>query len=152
MTHLVLLAGGVGERVGAGMPKQFVEVLGRPVIAYTLEIFEKHREIDDILVVCHREWRDVLDEIVRVNGFRKVVKVVDGGEDFQMGEADGHFTYVEDPDGTLIEFVETFKIPVLKKLGIYINLKDKNEQITELARHLLPDASVAVEAFSADLS
>lgn len=53
--------------------------------------------------------------------------VCDGGEDFQMGEADGHFTYVEDPDGTLIEFVETFKIPVLKKLGIYINLKNKNE-------------------------
>lgn len=89
MTHLVLLAGGVGERVGASMPKQFVEVLGRPVIAYTLEIFEKHREIDDILVVCHREWRDVLDEIVRVNGFRKVVKVVDGGEDFQHSMING---------------------------------------------------------------
>lgn len=89
MTHLVLLAGGVGERVGAGMPKQFVEVLGRPVIAYTLEIFERHPEIDDILVVCHRAWRDALDGIVTANGFRKVVKVVDGGEDFQHSMING---------------------------------------------------------------
>lgn len=42
---------------------------------------------------------------------------------FDMGEASGHFTYIEDPDGTLIEFVETHKIPVLKKLGIYLNLR-----------------------------
>jgi hypothetical protein len=39
-----------------------------------------------------------------------------------MGEAAGHFSYVEDPDGTLIEFVETHKIPIIKKLGWYIDL------------------------------
>lgn len=54
--------------------------------------------------------------------------VCDSGADFQMGEADGHFTYVEDPDGTLIEFVETFKIPVIKKLGIYLHLKGKDPE------------------------
>lgn len=91
MTHLVLLAGGIGQRVGAGIPKQFVEVLGRPVIAYTLEIFERHQEIDDILVVCHREWRDFLEEIVRTNGFKKVVKIVDGGADFQHSMINGMY-------------------------------------------------------------
>lgn len=89
MTHLVLLAGGVGQRVGAGRPKQFVDVLGRPVIAYTLEIFERHPEIDDILVVCHREWRNFLEDIVRVCGFKKVVKIVDGGVDFQHSMING---------------------------------------------------------------
>ncbi|MDR0394294.1 MAG: VOC family protein [Tannerella sp.] len=54
--------------------------------------------------------------------------VCDSGADFRMGEAGGHFTYVEDPDGTLIEFVETFKIPVLKKLGIYLHLKNKDDR------------------------
>ena len=44
-----------------------------------------------------------------------------------MGEANGHFTYVEDPDGTLIEFVETFKIPIVKKLGLYLNLAGKDD-------------------------
>jgi catechol 2,3-dioxygenase-like lactoylglutathione lyase family enzyme len=47
---------------------------------------------------------------------------VDGGAGFEMGEAAGHFTYIEDPDGTLIEFVETKKIPILKKLGWYLDL------------------------------
>ena len=53
--------------------------------------------------------------------------VCDSGTDFGMGDADGHFTYVEDPDGTLIEFVETFKIPIAKKLGLYLNLKSKDD-------------------------
>jgi catechol 2,3-dioxygenase-like lactoylglutathione lyase family enzyme len=48
------------------------------------------------------------------------------GDSFDMGEAAGHFSYIEDPDGTLIEFVETHKIPVLKKIGWYLNLKNRD--------------------------
>ena len=48
------------------------------------------------------------------------------GESFDMGEAAGFFSYVEDPNGTLIEFVETHKVPVLKKLGIYLNLRKRD--------------------------
>lgn len=47
---------------------------------------------------------------------------------FDMGEATGHFAYNEDPAGTLIEYVETEKIPLLKKLGIYLNLKKFNRE------------------------
>ena len=53
--------------------------------------------------------------------------VCDSGANFDMGDANGHFTYVEDPDGTLIEFVETFKIPVIRKFGIYIDLKRRSD-------------------------
>lgn len=53
--------------------------------------------------------------------------VCDSGADFGMGEANGHFTYVEDPDGTLIEFVETFRIPIIKKLGLYLDLAKKDD-------------------------
>ena len=53
--------------------------------------------------------------------------VCDGGRDFDMGDANGHFTYVEDPNGTLIEFVETFKVPVMKKFGIYLNLGNRDD-------------------------
>jgi catechol 2,3-dioxygenase-like lactoylglutathione lyase family enzyme len=45
---------------------------------------------------------------------------------FDMGQASGHFTYNEDPDGTLIEYVETYKVPIVKKLGINYHLKQKN--------------------------
>jgi len=44
---------------------------------------------------------------------------------FDMGEAAGHFTYTEDPDGTLIEFVETHKLPILKKLGWFMDMKKR---------------------------
>lgn len=50
---------------------------------------------------------------------------VDGGSGFEMGEAAGHFTYIEDPDGALIEFVETKKIPIMKKLGWYLDLRKR---------------------------
>lgn len=51
---------------------------------------------------------------------------VDSGSTFDMGEAGGRFSYVEDPDGTWLEFVETHKVPVLKKLNWYINLKKRD--------------------------
>lgn len=47
---------------------------------------------------------------------------------FDMGEAAGHFTYIEDPDGTLIEFVETHRIPLLKALGINLNLDKRDPE------------------------
>lgn len=50
---------------------------------------------------------------------------VDSSNTFDMGEAGGRFSYIEDPDGTWIEFVETHKVPVIKKLGWYINLKNR---------------------------
>ena len=50
---------------------------------------------------------------------------VDSSDTFDMGEAGGRFSYIEDPDGTWIEFVETHKVPVMKKLGWYINLKNR---------------------------
>jgi catechol 2,3-dioxygenase-like lactoylglutathione lyase family enzyme len=48
------------------------------------------------------------------------------GNSFDMGEAAGHFAYIEDPDGTLIEFVETHKVPIIKKLGWYIDLRRRD--------------------------
>lgn len=50
---------------------------------------------------------------------------VDSDNTFDMGEAGGRFSYIEDPDGTLIEFVETHKVPILKKFGWYLNLKKR---------------------------
>jgi len=56
------------------------------------------------------------------------VKQKNEGESFEMGDAAGHFTYIEDPDGYLIEFVETHKIPIMKKLGIYLNLRERDPE------------------------
>jgi hypothetical protein len=45
-----------------------------------------------------------------------------------MGDASGRFTYIEDPDGTLIEFVETYRVGIAKKLNLYLNLMKRNRQ------------------------
>jgi catechol 2,3-dioxygenase-like lactoylglutathione lyase family enzyme len=48
------------------------------------------------------------------------------GQSFDMGEAAGHFAYTEDPDGTLIEFVETHKVPIVKALGWYLDMRKRD--------------------------
>lgn len=55
------------------------------------------------------------------------------GNSFDMGEAAGYFAYIQDPDGTLIEFVETHKVPILKKIGWYLDLRkrDPNKSLPE---------------------
>ena len=71
-------------------------------------------------------------DVVNMGELRKYSKeagfpfTVDSESSFDMGVAAGHFAYIADPDGTLIEFVETHKLPVIKKLGWYLNLKGRN--------------------------
>lgn len=55
---------------------------------------------------------------------------VDSSTSFDMGEAAGHFSYIEDPDGTLIEFVETYRIPILKKIGWYLDVSKRDRTKT----------------------
>lgn len=66
---------------------------------------------------------DSLKEKCKISGFPFTV---DSANSFDMGEAAGRFSYVEDPDSTLIEFVETHKVPILKKVGWYLNLQKRN--------------------------
>ncbi|MBR3012419.1 MAG: VOC family protein [Bacteroidales bacterium] len=65
-------------------------------------------------------------EFCAANGHPFTVDSCPDGEEFDMGDASGRFTYNEDPDGTLIEYVETHKIPVIKKLGWYIDMKKRD--------------------------
>jgi catechol 2,3-dioxygenase-like lactoylglutathione lyase family enzyme len=68
---------------------------------------------------------DLLREECKQKGFPFTVDV---DHSFDMGEAAGSFSYTEDPDGTLIEFVETHKIPILKSLGWYLNLRKRKPE------------------------
>lgn len=89
MNIAVILAGGVGSRVGADRPKQFVEVLGKPVLAYTTELYQKHPQIDRVEIVCHCQWMEYTKEMVRDYGFSKVRWIVPGGETFQDSVLNG---------------------------------------------------------------
>jgi catechol 2,3-dioxygenase-like lactoylglutathione lyase family enzyme len=62
---------------------------------------------------------------------------VDSSGSFDMGEAAGYFSYIEDPDGTLIEFVETHKIPILRKIGWYLDLRKRGNPAKSLPTWML---------------
>jgi catechol 2,3-dioxygenase-like lactoylglutathione lyase family enzyme len=68
---------------------------------------------------------DDLRTEVKEKGFPFTVDSAHQGDTFDMGEAAGSFSYIQAPEGTLIEFVETHKVPILKKFGIYINLNKR---------------------------
>lgn len=89
MNYVVIIAGGVGSRLGASVPKQFIEVLGKPVIAYTLDHFQNHPEIDAIELVCVDGFQDRLNDIIVRYGFTKVIKVVTGGSEYERSIMNG---------------------------------------------------------------
>lgn len=95
--YAIILAGGVGSRVGADRPKQFVEILGKPVLAYTIEAYQNHPEIDGIEVVCVKSHVDYLKEMVSKYNFNKVKWICLGGATFQ----DSVYNGVQNLDGEI---------------------------------------------------
>ena len=95
MNTAIILAGGVGSRVGANVPKQFIGVMGKPVLVYTMEIYQQHPEIDAIEVVCHAKYVDYLRELVGKYGLSKVRWITNGGETFQESCLNG-INFLED--------------------------------------------------------
>lgn len=77
--YVVLLAGGVGKRMGSDIPKQFLEVNGKPIIVYSIENFQRNPQIEKIVVVCVREWMDHVKELIRKYNLSKVEWVTEGG-------------------------------------------------------------------------
>lgn len=81
MVLSIILAGGSGSRIGGETPKQFIEVLGKPIIAYTIEAFERHPLVDEIIVVCKSEYIDFIHDMITANCYKKVVDVIPGGKE-----------------------------------------------------------------------
>lgn len=89
MNVAIILAGGVGKRVGYNIPKQFIRVKGKPILAYTLENFEKNSMIDAIEIVSHEDWKDECKQIVRDYNISKFRWITTGGKDFQDSVING---------------------------------------------------------------
>lgn len=75
----IIFAGGSGARMGSGIPKQFIEVNGKPIIIHTLDVFEEHLNVDEIYVACKEEYIGKLQKYVSRFMITKVVKIVPGG-------------------------------------------------------------------------
>lgn len=77
--YVILLAGGVGKRMGADIPKQFIEVNGKPVFVHTIENFQRNEQIEKIVVVCVKEWMEHLKKLILEYHLTKVEWVIEGG-------------------------------------------------------------------------
>lgn len=76
----LITASGIGARMGQDIPKQFINVFDKPILIYTLECFEKHPEIDAIVVVCLKGWESILKAYAKQFNITKLVSVINGGE------------------------------------------------------------------------
>ena len=84
MNYVIILAAGVGQRMrNGGMPKQFLKLMGKPIIIYTLEKFEICEEIDQVIVVCHGSYVEQMQGLIELYHINKVTKIVVGGNDRQ---------------------------------------------------------------------
>jgi 2-C-methyl-D-erythritol 4-phosphate cytidylyltransferase len=100
---VVIPAGGTGERFGGELPKQFVELQGKPLIVRTIEIFEKINEIDSIIIAVHSEWFTYTKELIAKFNLKKVKDVVVGGRERQDSIYNAlHSKEIEDSDIVLI--------------------------------------------------
>ena len=80
MATAIVIAGGVGKRMGMEIPKQFIMVNEKPIIIYTLESFDRHPKIDQVVVVCKHGWEDTMWGYIHEFGIKKVKWVIPGGK------------------------------------------------------------------------
>lgn len=81
MITALIFAGGTGQRMNSrSKPKQFLELHGKPILIYTIEHFEYHPEVDNIVVVCLEGWIHELKGLIARYGITKISSIVAGGE------------------------------------------------------------------------
>lgn len=148
MNTAVIFAGGTGKRMHSGnVPKQFLELNGKPIIIHTIEHFDKHPMIDAIVVVCIADWIDFLKGKLDEFGITKVVSVIPGGKTGQESIRNGLYEICDkvdcDPKDTVVlihdgvrplinEKLITDNIETVHKFGNAITVVPAIETIIEI--------------------
>ena len=89
MNIAVILAGGTGTRVGAKMPKQFILFNDKPILAYTVDLFQQNPNIEAIEIVCHRDCIEYVTDMIKKYDQTKVRWITNGGDTFQESTVNG---------------------------------------------------------------
>jgi len=83
MNAALILAGGTDPRFKMDVPKQFTNVNNRPLIVYTLEAFQKHEDIDEIVIICLDGWQEMVRVYAKQFHINKLTDIIPGGRDAQ---------------------------------------------------------------------
>ena len=79
--YAIILASGSGKRFNNDLPKQFANINNKTILEYSIEAFENNELIDGIILVIHPQYNDLTYKIIKNNGYKKVLKIIDGGEE-----------------------------------------------------------------------
>jgi 2-C-methyl-D-erythritol 4-phosphate cytidylyltransferase len=141
MNYAVVIAGGSGHRMGQDIPKQFINVYDKPVLIYTLEGFQRHPQIDAIIVVCIDGWENVVWAYAKQFNITKLKWIVPGGKSGQESIRNGVYALegIAKPDDIVVihdgvrplvdEAVLTDVLLVAHKYGNAVTSMPYNEQI-----------------------
>lgn len=100
MNVAVILAGGTGTRVGASMPKQFLDIDGRSVIERSIDAFDQAAGVDEVAIVVHPDWKSHMEGLVNRNSWQKVKRILEGGAERYMSSLNAIAAYLDYPDDT----------------------------------------------------
>ncbi len=101
MNIAVILAGGSGTRLGNDIPKQFMKIAGKQVIEHTIDVFENCRRIDEICIVSRPDFVSEVEALVVRNGYKKVKKILNGGQERYESTLAAVNAYTDDTDNML---------------------------------------------------
>ena len=153
MNHAIILAAGVGQRMrNGGMPKQFLKLMGKPIIVYTLEKFEENEEIDHIVIVCHGSYIDYMRKLVSVYHIDKVESIVIGGSDRQSSLKRGLSDVLEKGGSKEdIVLIHDGVRPLVSESTIHENIRVAREQGCAITVHPVTESVVITNDESAEM-
>lgn len=109
----LLTAAGIGSRIKQDIPKQFLHIKNKPIIIYTLEAFQKHPMIDEIIVVCLEGWEEFLKIYAKQYNITKLKYIVRGGKTGQESIKNGIMEAEKYYDGNDIIMIHDGNRPLI---------------------------------------
>jgi len=116
MNAAIILSGGVGSRLGTQIPKQYIEVGGRPIIDYCVSTFLNVSNIDIIIIVAAKQWQEFINNLVIKHASQKTIVLAEAGQTRQLSIFNGLRKIDEiKPDGVDIVIIHDAARPMVSK-------------------------------------
>lgn len=153
MNYAIVLAAGVGQRMrSGGLPKQFLKLMGKPVIIYTLEKFENSNDIDKVIVVCHGSYIDHMKSLIKTYQMEKIETIIVGGNDRQSSLKKG-LDAIKELGGTDSDIVVIHDgvRPLVTQNTIHENIRVAKKYGCAITVHPVTESVVITNSETADM-
>lgn len=154
MNYAIVLAAGVGQRMrNGGLPKQFLKLMGKPIVIYTLERFEACEEIDKVTIVCHGSYIEYMQSLLQLYQIKKVSKIIVGGRDRQSSLQRG-LSAIEESGGEIddIVMIHDGVRPLLELSTIRENIRVARQYGCAITVHPVTESVVITDSEKACMS